>query len=502
MSNESYVPVGSPNPAPSNPARDHKGSDAVGKVETRGVDHIPREERHGGPMELVTIWISANAFFGILVIGSLPVLFGLGWWASFWALLLGALLGCLFVAPMAVFAPRVGTTNILTSRAHFGIRGSIVAAVVAVGVALFAYSLAIWTGGQAVIAGAAFLFDTPTTDTALGVAMALLAVATVALAIWGHATVVKVAGWIGPITFIVIVGIVAVTLSDFDAGYAGGEYLLGSFRNTWLLALATGASMPISYAIFAGDYSRYFPATVSPWRVAGASFVGLFVGIGVPLLVGAYAMTMFADPLVPFVVGLPEVVPSWYVVPLLVLGAVGTLPQGTLALYSGGLSLHAAGLRLPRVSTTALVSAAGIVTVFLGVFVFGAVDSINAFLLLILLVVSPFTSIMLVGLVQRRGAYSPESLQVSWSTGSGSAYWFTNGFNPRALVALVVGAGAGFMFANTAVYVGPLADTLGGVDVSSVVAAVVGAALYWLLVRLMPEPMVATSVGTTEKVTN
>jgi hypothetical protein len=58
------------------------------------------------------------------------------------------------------------------------------------------------------------------------------------------------------------------------------------------------------------------------------------------------------------------------------------------------------------------------------------------------------------------------------------------------------------MFANTAVYVGPLADTLGGVDVSSVVAAVVGGAVYWLLVRLIPEPTVATSVGTAEQVTD
>lgn len=488
MSADSHGPVGTTDShAQANPAHTN-GSDAIGKVETRGVDHIPPEERHGGPMELVSVWISANAFFGILVIGSLPVLFGLGWWASFWALLLGALLGSLFVAPMAVFAPLVGTTNILTSRAHFGVRGSIVGAVVAIGVALFAYALAIWTGGQAVIAGAAFLFDTPTSDTALAVAMTALAAATVALAIWGHATVVRIAGWIGPITFVVIVGIVLVTLSDFDAGYAGGEYLLGSFRATWLLALATGASMPVSYAIFAGDYSRYFPSTVSPWRVAGASFVGLFVGIGVPLVVGAYAMTMFADPFVPFVVGLPEVVPSWYVVPLLVLGAVGTLPQGTLALYSGGLGLHAAGLKLQRVSTTALVSVAGIATTFLGVFTFGAIDSINAFLLLILLVVSPLSAIMLVGLALRRGAYSPEDLQVGWGDGAGSAYWFAHGFNPRALVALAVGSGVGFMFANTSVYVGPLADTLGGVDVSYVVAAVVGAGLYWLLVKISPEP--------------
>lgn len=475
-----------------------RGGDAVGQVETRGVDYIPAEERHGGPLELVSIWISANAYFGILVIGSLPVIFGLSWWASFWALVLGALVGSAFVAPMAVFAPRTGTTNIFTSRAHFGIVGSLVSAIIAIAVALFAYALAIWTGGQAVAAGAAFLFHTPTTGAALAICMALVAVVTVALAIWGHATVVQAANWIGPVTFLVIVGLIFVLLPRFDAGYQGGELLLGSFRSTWLLAFATGASMPVSYSIFAGDYSRYFPESVSRTRVAGASFLGLFIGIGVPLVVGAYAMTLFGDITTPFVAGLPDVVPTWYVVPLLVLGIIGTQPQGTLALYSGGLSLQATGSRLRRVPMTILLAVVGIATVFVGAFVFDAIDSINAFLLLILLFVCPFTSIMIIGFVQRRGWYSATELQRTPAERGVGAYWFTGGYNLRALAALILGAGLGFLFANTTVYVGPLAGAVGGVDVSYAVAAVVGGFLYWALVRLFPEPSAVEQPGPTE----
>jgi purine-cytosine permease-like protein len=471
--------------------RSGRGVDAVGQVETRGVDYIPAEERHGGPLELISIWVSANAYFGILVIGSLPVIFGLSWWASFWALVLGALVGSAFVAPMAVFAPRTGTTNIFTSRAHFGIVGSLVSAIIAIAVALFAYALAIWTGGQAVATGAAFLFHTPTTGVALAICMALVAVATVALAIWGHATVVKVANWIGPVTFLVIVGLIFVLLPRFKAEYPGGELLLGDFRSTWLLAFATGASMPVSYSIFAGDYSRYFPESVSRTRVAGASFLGLFVGIGVPLTVGAYAMTLFSDLTTPFVIGLPDVVPTWYVVPLLVLGIIGTQPQGTLALYSGGLSLQATGSRLRRVPTTILLAVVGIATVFLGAFVFDAINSINAFLLLILLFVCPFTSIMIIGFVQRRGWYSAIELQPAPTERHASAYWFTRGYNFRALAALIVGAGLGFLFANTSVYVGPLAATAGGIDVSYAVAAVAGGVLYWGLVRIFPESAAA-----------
>lgn len=469
--------------------------DKAGQVESRGVDYIPPEERHGRPAELVAIWISANAFFGILVIGALPILFGLGWWASFWALTLGAFVGALFVAGMAVFAPRTGTTIAISSRAHFGIRGSVVAAALAVSVALFAYALAIWTGGQAILAGAAYLFGTPTNDTALAICMAPVAIGTIALAIWGHATIVKVAGWIGPLMFLLILGIVVVTLPEFDPGYAGGQYLLGDFTSTWLLAVATGASMPISYAVFVGDYSRYFPASVSPRRVMGANFLGLFVGVGVPLLVGAYAMTMFSNFTTPFVVGLSEVVPTWYVVPLLLLGLIGTLPQGTLALYSGGLGLQAAGWRQRRVPTTVLLAALGIATVFVGVFVFAAVASLNAFLLLILLCVSPFTAIMLVGYVQRHGRYSPADLQPLRDDRRSSVYWFTGGLNIRALVAFIPGVVAGFLFANTTVYVGPLVDVVGGINVSYAVAAAVSGVLYWALVRVTPEPASATGRG-------
>ena len=56
--------------------------DVVGKVEHRGVDFIPHDERHSSPRNIFWIFIGANLCVALFVVGWLPVSFGLGWWAS------------------------------------------------------------------------------------------------------------------------------------------------------------------------------------------------------------------------------------------------------------------------------------------------------------------------------------------------------------------------------------------------------------------------------------
>ena len=57
--------------------------DTVGKIETHGVDYIPESDRHSSPRNIFYILIGANLTFGLIVLGWLPLSFGLGWWAAF-----------------------------------------------------------------------------------------------------------------------------------------------------------------------------------------------------------------------------------------------------------------------------------------------------------------------------------------------------------------------------------------------------------------------------------
>ena len=73
----------------------------------RGAHH-PAPGRHRG-----ALW-GGNLCLSVMVFGWLPVVYGLGWWASVTAIVLGTLLGSLFVPRSALPRYRSGTNNSVT----------------------------------------------------------------------------------------------------------------------------------------------------------------------------------------------------------------------------------------------------------------------------------------------------------------------------------------------------------------------------------------------------
>ena len=465
------------------------GVDTVGQVETHGTDYIPESERHGRASELLWVWCGAAFCLGIIVIGSLPVVFGLGWWASFASITTGVVIGSLLYTPLALYGPRTGTNDPVASGAHFGVRGRILAALITIFVAMGFYALAIWTGGQAIQVAGNKLFGTSINNTTLGIGMALTSLVTVFIAVYGHATLILTYKWFTIVVGALLVVLVLVQLGNFDAGYAGGSYLLGSFWKTWFLSMSIGASLPISYATFGGDYSRYFSRkTVSDRSILAWNFAGMFISSEVALLLGAYLTITFKDPAAPFVQGIADSVPSWYVFPFLLIGLLGTWPQGGMCLYGCGLSSSTITWKIgQRAATTVVLSLIGLAVVFVAVLAFNAVDSISAFVLIMNVTISPWMAIMLVGFLLRRGRYSPADLQPYTGLGPRSIYWFTEGINLRAFVAFVPAAIIGFMFSNTTLHVGRFANSAGGVDLSYASAFVIAGLVYLVLVLVFPE---------------
>jgi purine-cytosine permease-like protein len=142
---------------------------------------------------------------------------------------------------------------------------------------------------------------------------------------------------------------------------------------------------------------------------------------------------------------------------------------------------------LKRVPATLLISLVSSVFVYLGSFVWNAIDTVSAFLSILLVLVVPWMIISLIGLVYVRGRYWPADLQIFNAEGRGGAYWFTHGVNLRAAVAYVAGFVAGLLNVNTAIYVGPLALTVGGVDISIFTSGVVSGVVYAVALRFFPE---------------
>lgn len=456
-------------------------------AEADGIAPVPDAERTSTPAEFGWIWPSAQFSFGTVVLGALPVVFGLGWWDAFTSILVGTAVGTLLLAPLARLGARTGTNDPISSGAHFGVRGRLIGNLITIVTALGFFSIAVWTGGTAVMVAAHRLVSTPTGPGALTVAMFVTAVAVAVVAVRGHDLLVRTYRVTAVIGAVVLAGTVLVLAPKFDAGYAGGTHILSSPLHTWLLAATASATVPLSYATFQGDYTRYMPAGTPPGRLVRYSGGAMFVSTLAALSAGAYVTTVFAGPDTPWLQGLTDEVPGWFAAVVVVFGFAGTLPQGALCLYAAGLSANSMVWRAPRAAVTAVVAVLAGIVLYLGAVRHDAMDSMGAFVTLLLTVIAPWAAVLTVGHHLHAGRYHSEDLR-SFTTGGGGRYWYTQGFNPRALAAFVTGSAVGILWVNNPLYVGPLTDLTDGVDLSLPVSFALAAAVYAALCRLWPEP--------------
>jgi purine-cytosine permease-like protein len=134
-----------------------------------------------------------------------------------------------------------------------------------------------------------------------------------------------------------------------------------------------------------------------------------------------------------------------------VVALLGSFAQGGLALYGTGLDTSSIIPRLSRVPATLVISAVSLLFVFLGTFVWDAIDTVSAFLLLLLVLVVPWMMVTLIGYHYAGGRYWAADLQIFNAGGRGGAYWYSGGVNWRAAVAYVAGVVAGLLFVNTSI---------------------------------------------------
>ncbi len=456
--------------------------DLAGRIETRGVEYIPEAERDSNPGNLAAVFLGGNLAFAVIVFGWLPITFGLSFMAAVTASLCGLAVGTLVTAPLALLGTRTGTNNPVSSGAHFGVRGRIVGSALTLAFALAFVAISVWTGGDALVAASARLLGTPAGDAALAVGYALITLAIAGVALLGHATVVASQKLLVPVVGLLLLAGVPAFAGDFDAGRAGGDYLLGGFGSTWILAFVVAAAGPISYAPSLGDYSRRISRERHGDRaVAAAAAAGVFGGLAAATLFGAFTAATFAAPGESYVLDLVAGAPGWYVLPILIVGLAGSVGQGALNLYATGLDTASLVPRLARLHATALTSLAAAALVFLGVFALDAVDAVTSVSLVLNAVAAPWAAVLLAGFLRCRGRYDAHDLQVFNEGRTGGRYWFTGGWNARAVGAWAAGSAFGLLTVNTTLYAGPLADLAGGVDLSLVGSATIAGVGYALL---------------------
>lgn len=462
--------------------------DRIGKIEQAGVEYIPEEARDSRPRNVFAVFVGSNYTWAIVIFGWLPMSLGLDFWSALTSVVLGLALGCVIVAPVALIGPRTGTNMTVASGAHFGIRGRLIGTVIALMLALVFTAQTVWTSGDAIVAAAHRAIDSPDGGWAKAIAYGLVSVAVVAVALYGHATIVALQKLIIPIAGgLLFVGFFAIG-SHFDPAARLADYALGGYWQTWMLSFVLAFAAAPTYVTNVGDYTRRISRTeYSDLRVAAAVGGGIFVGNLLPMLFGMISATAFVNPTDSYVDDLIAASPVWYVAPIVIIAMIGGFGQGVLNLYSSGLDLEGLFPKLRRVQTTAITAAIAVGVLYAGVFLVSAVDSLTASTLVLAALIVPWTAIMVIGAVRhRRVGYDANDLQAFAQGRHGGRYWFTNGWNIPAVASWAAGSTFGILAVNCQLYVGPFANLAGGVDLSCLGSGAITAALYLLFTRRLP----------------
>jgi purine-cytosine permease-like protein len=464
-------------------------------VEKFGVDHIPDEERKSRPLNLFFILHGSCITFSLFVIGWFPLAFGLSWWASFSAVAVGSFIGALFLAPMGLFGPRTGTNNPVTSGGHFGIVGRLIGTFLEASYSLAFAALSIWTGGDALVSVLKAFVGVGDSTLLRVVCYGVLSIIITTISIVGHDLMLKVQRFMIPTAGLFTIIGIFVFAGDFKPSYGGtGSYLLGSFWPTWITSMLIVLSTVNSYGSYAGDWSRHISRRFSDRSILANMFLGGFLGMGLPILWGAYtaAATFAAGTGTPdksYVFALADLSPKWYLPLLLYLGLASGTAQAVINTYGTGLDTSSFIPKLTRIQATFAACALATLLVYLGYFFSGIVDAVSTSLNLLVDFSVPWIVVMAIGLVHRRGFYLHDDLQVFNRGEKGGRYWFTHGLNWRATGPWLLSATVGiFLFSNTAWYTSPGADALGGTDIGFAVAALLTGVLYPIMLKLFPEP--------------
>ena len=458
---------------------------STGLVEQRTIDIIPENERHGRPRDLFTIWFGSNILPLTIITGALgPAAFGLNFWASLIAIVLGNLGGGLFMALHSVQGPKLGVPQMIQSRGQFGSIGAVIVVLVAVIMYVGFFASNLYLSGEAINA----VFPSVSTNTGQ-----------IGSAIIGFVIVVfgyKLIHGLNKIATIVlgivmIAGIVYIPIQGVPADFfTRGSSDWGAF----LGMVSIAALWQLAYAPYVSDYSRYMPADKQLKETFLASYLGCNLGSILPMLWGVMVVLAYGGD-GDAIIGINSL-----------MGGLGGLFMVLLFLtasQSNAINLYGGTLCVITIVQTfwtkwvagpsVRIVIAIIVTLLSLYFALSVSDFLTQytnFVLLLLYLLIPWTAINLVDFyLVKKGNYHVES----FFHPSGGIY---GRLNWVALVAYAFGiiVQLPFMYPPD-YYKGFAVDSLNGADIAWIVGLALTCPFYYILAKATGQDKLIESVG-------
>ncbi|WAG77769.1 cytosine permease [Metapseudomonas furukawaii] len=440
-------------------------------IEKRSIDFIPESERHGTPGSLFYIWFGANMNITTIASGVLPVVLGLNLLWSALAIVLGSLIGALFMASHSAQGPRLGIPQMIQSRAQFGVIGAVLPLL---------FVMLIYLGffvSNTLLAAQAIESVSPLPASGN---IYLIGALCFIVALYGYRLIHRLQKLLSLLSILVFCAATLLALGlPIDPGqWAAVDFSLPKF----LAAVGIAVTWQLSYAPYVADYSRYLPSRTSSARVFWFSYAGTVAGGAWMMILGAIlavAIGGFSDNVGSHVAGLFGA----GAVLLFVFILYGQVAINVFNLYGAFMSTVTVLEPFVRLKVTPRVRGLFLAAISLLATLLCTLgqDDFIAFFLNFIFFMSyfliPWTAINLVDFYcLRKGDYCVADI-----------------FDPDGRYGRVNGVACGSFllailleipFINTSLYVGPVAQALDGIDLAWVVGLLVPAATYyWAMQR-------------------
>jgi purine-cytosine permease-like protein len=454
------------------------------RVEQRGIEKIPEDERHIRPWQLSLVWAAGVFNFAYVVYGAFVIYIGLSFAQAIVVILIGHL-SYLLVGAYSLQGPKAGTAAFVINRAPFGRNGGKAISwfnwVTVVGYEIITASIA--------VLAALALFHKLGVGSSTGLKIACIIGAGVlqtALPFLGHAAITRFLR-ILLVPFSIALVILAILLARKI--HLSSFHQHASWENVTVAFALVFAVAGLGWANMGNDYSRYLPAGVSKRRTVATVTLGAAIPSLVLMILGAAIATSISSATDP-VSGLSAALPSWFVIPYLLTVIPQTVTTNSFNLYSSGLTLQAAGLRIRRYQAVIVDSIVCLSLTTAIVFSTKFNTIVSDFLLFTIVWLAAWAGVFGVDVLMRRNRYDGDEL-----LDPRGPFSRNGGFNVRGIAAFVAGMVASAMWLNTSVYKGPLSSAVGGSDLSALMGFFVGGGVYALLCLTQLRAAAASRTG-------
>jgi nucleobase:cation symporter-1, NCS1 family len=364
-------------------------------VEPGGAEFIPLKERHGRPLQLFWTWTSPNMEFATVFVGFIGVVyFGLSFWATFLAVVIGTALGSIAQGILSTMGPRYGVPQMVLSRRGFGYWGNALPAginAVVAGIGWFAVNS---------VSGALALNALTHNHIPEVLCLVIVVVLQLAVALLGYNLIHVFERYAFPV--LVVIFLIA-SIWTFGKAHPGAAHhtIAGGF----LIEIGATFGYAVGWNPYASDYTRYFKPESSKAAIAFWAGLGLLLSCVLLETVGAAAGTLssVASSSNP-TAGWTGIFPTWLGDLTLIAIVIGGIAANALNIYSGAISFTALGFKLPLAARRAIVALGfGIIGFFVAWSgLHNAGEKYNNFLLVIAYWIAPWLAVTFCDMYLRR----------------------------------------------------------------------------------------------------